>query len=93
MLHIVKTQQSLADCLAFIQAGDDILLIEEAVYALFRQNDLRDSLKDHQDHCWALTQDMQARGLSFDGRDDFQLVDFTGFVSLTEQHLQSMTWD
>lgn len=93
MLHIIKTHTGLLDSLPLSQADDDILLIEDAVYALFRQDGLFESLKDRQDLVYVLEEDACARGLNLEAMKLFQKVDFIGFVSLTEQHLQSMTWD
>lgn len=93
MLHIIKTQSGLDDAIHLIQTNDDVLLLEDAVYALFRQSSSQIAWKDQKDHCWALKEDLMARGLTLPHELIFQVVDFDGFVSLTEQHLQSITWD
>lgn len=93
MLHIIKTQSGLDDAIPLIQPDDDILLVEDAVYALFRQSSPLVDLKDQKDHCWVLKEDLLARGLTLSTHDYFQCVDFEGFVFLTEQHFQSITWD
>lgn len=93
MLHIIKTQSGLKDMIDLIQDNDDILLIEDAVYAFFRQSSVIHQLKDQKDRCWALQEDLTARGLSFKSTCDFQSIDFNGFVLLTEQSEQSITWE
>lgn len=93
MLHIIKTQSGLDDAIHLIQPADDVLLVEDAVYALFRQSSSLIGWKDQKDHCWVLQQDLMARGLTLSHESNFQAVDFDDFVFLTEQHLQSITWD
>ncbi|MGV3002186.1 sulfurtransferase complex subunit TusB [Vibrio sp. E150_018] len=93
MLHIIKSQSGLADAINVIQPDDAILLIEDAVYALFRQSSLLTGLKDQKDRCWVLQEDLGARGLVGLASVSAQLTDFKGFVYLSEQHSQSITWD
>jgi tRNA 2-thiouridine synthesizing protein B len=74
-----------------IQAGDTLLLTEAGVTAALNP-DL---------HCWTqndyavflLEEDLVARGLSsIAASHGLSAVDMDGFVALTEQHLQSVTW-
>ena len=93
MLHIIKSQSGLTDAINFIQPDDAVLLVEDAVYALFHQSSPLIGLKDQKDRCWVLQEDLLARGLVELANVDAQLTDFKGFVYLTEQHAQSITWD
>lgn len=93
MLHIIKSQSGLTDAINLIQPNDSVLLVEDAVYALFRQSSPLIGLKDQKDRCWVLQEDLAARGLVDSANVDAQLTDFKGFVYLTEQHAQSITWD
>ncbi|KPQ19772.1 MULTISPECIES: sulfurtransferase complex subunit TusB [unclassified Halomonas] len=74
-----------------IQAGDTLLLIEEGVTAA-----LNPGLP-----CWTQTEyavflleeDLVARGLAGTATHHrLATVDMAGFVTLTEQHAQSVTW-
>ncbi|MCA1772648.1 MAG: sulfurtransferase complex subunit TusB [Halomonas sp.] len=74
-----------------IQAGDTLLLTEAGVTAALNP-DL---------HCWTqadyavflLEEDLVARGLaSLAASHGLATVDIDGFVALTEQHPQSVTW-
>ncbi|MCO7245234.1 sulfurtransferase complex subunit TusB [Halomonas sp. Mc5H-6] len=74
-----------------IQAGDTLLLTEAGVTAAL----------DPDLHCWTqndyavflLEEDLVARGLSsIAATHGLSTVDMDGFVALTEQHRQSVTW-
>lgn len=93
MLHIIKSQSGLTDAINLIQPDDAVLLVEDAVYALFRQSSPLIGLKDQKDRFWVLQEDLVARGLVDLAKVDAQLTDFKGFVYFTEQHAQSITWD
>ena len=46
MLHIIKSQSGLTDAINLIQPDDAVLLVEDAVYALFHQSSPLIGLKD-----------------------------------------------
>ncbi|MET4694320.1 sulfurtransferase complex subunit TusB [Endozoicomonas lisbonensis] len=91
-LHTVnKTGQALELCLRSLLLGDAILLIEDAVYALFEASDvLREVILDIP--VYVLEADVLARGVS--NRDDLNItaVDYDGFVELTEAHDKVLGW-
>ncbi|OEF30102.1 sulfurtransferase complex subunit TusB [Vibrio rumoiensis] len=93
MLHIIKTIDAIEDSLLFSHLDDQFILVEDAVYGLISQKVLNGPIKDHLDHCYALAQDVQARGLDVQSIFKSQLVDFDAFVGLTEMHIQTMTWE
>ncbi|MCW7553018.1 sulfurtransferase complex subunit TusB [Endozoicomonas gorgoniicola] len=91
-LHTVnKAGQALELCLRSLLLGDAILLIEDAVYALFEASDvLREVILDIP--VYVLEADVLARGVS--NRDDLNItaVDYDGFVELTEAHDKVLGW-
>ena len=91
-LHTVnKTGQALELCLRSLLLGDAILLIEDAVYALFEASDvLTEVILDIP--VYVLEADVLARGVS--NRDDLNItaVDYDGFVELTEAHDKVLGW-
>ncbi|MFV0574935.1 MAG: sulfurtransferase complex subunit TusB [Vibrio sp.] len=93
MLHIIKTESGLVDALNYMDQEDQILLIEEAVFAIFRPNSVLTQQKDLNDHTWVLEADLIARGLTLSPDSKIQSIDFTGFIYLTEQAKSSMTWE
>ncbi|WP_105902908.1 sulfurtransferase complex subunit TusB [Vibrio gangliei] len=92
MLHIIKSQQGLQSAISLSQENDAFLLVEDAVYlAVQAQMDIF-TANDLQDRCWVLGEDVEARGVGLSPHWQAQCIDFVGFVGLTEQHVQSMTW-
>ena len=91
-LHTVnKTGQALKLCLRSLLLGDAILLIEDAVYALFEASDvLEEVILDIP--VYVLEADILARGIT--NRDDLSItaVDYDGFVELTEAHDKVLSW-
>lgn len=93
MLHIVKNKPALEQARLFFSSGDDILLIEDAVYIGIEQINSQEAKKDPEDHYLYLKEDIEARGLSNLVEIGTQLIDYNEFVSLTEKHEQSLTWE
>ena len=96
MLHSVTRSpfqsQSLAQCLQFICPGDEILLLEDAVIVALSENIYFDLIKNIGVKIYLLEADIIARGLQGKCNKYFHLVDYKGFVLLTEQHAQHMKW-
>ncbi len=90
MLHIVKHYRSLAEALSYASADDTILLTEDAVYAAIAGHKSHSELTGIQ-LIYCLSADVDARGVQV--ADNIELVDFEGFVELTELHASSLTWD
>ena len=91
-LHTVnKNGQPLELCLRAVNKGDSLLLIEEGVYALFEASDiLAELIRDVS--IFVLEADVLARGVNNRDELDIELVDYSGFVSLTESHEKVLSW-
>ena len=96
MLHSVTRSpfqsQSLAQCLQFICPGDEILLLEDAVIVALSKNIYFDLIKNIGVKIYLLEADIIARGLQGKCNKYFHVVDYKGFVLLTEQHDKHMKW-
>ena len=92
-LHIItrsdSQSQSIHHCLSFIGKKDTILFIEDGTYCILN-NALNDELQSKNIQCNYLQADLAARGLS--ASDNVEVVDYNGFVTLTENHYPSQTW-
>ena len=93
MLHIVKNKPALEQARLFFSSGDVILLIEDAVYIGIEQINSQEEKKDPKDHYLYLKEDVEARGLSGLAVFGSQSIDYNEFVTLTERHKQSLTWE
>lgn len=81
-LHLVNNPSALQSCVEVSAADDDILLIEDGVYA--EQGVARILL--------ALAPDVEARGLLERISETTELVSFDEFVTLVETHKPIVTW-
>jgi tRNA 2-thiouridine synthesizing protein B len=98
MLHIVNKspaeRNALESCLRVAQDGAAILLIEDAVYAATRgntaENHLRDALSRFK--IFALTPDLEARGMGDRVMEGVATVDYGGFVDLVAEHKNCQSW-
>lgn len=99
VLHIVNKspfdRNTLDTCLRLARADSAILLIEDGVYAAGKNTavseKMQQSLASHQ--VYALTPDLQARGISPDSTiDGISLVDYDGFVKLTTEYDKLQSW-
>ena len=97
MLHIVNKspaeRNSLDSCLRVAQTGA-ILLIEDGVYAATRGNTAEAKLREAMGHLkvYALTPDLEARGMADRLIDGVTGVDFGGFVDLVAEHPNCQSW-
>lgn len=91
MLHIIKTVSALEDAFALCGEQDDILLIEDAVYAANPQHQAFSQVKHS--NVYVLESDIQARGMTNRISPSVTVVDYVGFVELTAKHDKSLTWD
>ncbi|RKF20854.1 sulfurtransferase complex subunit TusB [Alginatibacterium sediminis] len=92
MLHIVKSLAALPTCLKQCEKQDQVLLIEEACFALLVGEDDQDS-KILDFNFSILRSDLEARGLV----EKYQLyqshiVDYNGMLDLTAKHHPCLTW-
>ena len=97
-LHIVNQSpakdNTYASCLRVAQAGDSILLIEDGVYAALATAVASAPIVAAPDRMgfYALEPDIAARGLAGRTNVAVELVDYAGFVELTERHQQIVSW-
>lgn len=92
ILHTVnKSPQNpaLKTCLRVAAKDSAILLIEDGVYAALEGTEL-EGLRDHQ--VYALAPDVKARGILDKLSSQITLVDYAGFVALTEQYDCVQSW-
>ena len=95
ILHTVNqspfTNNTLAQCLAYIDAGDAILLLEDGVYAALSSQSLAAQLTHTT--CYAIKDDLKARGLLEQDRlVHITLIDMNQFVELTTQYDLVQSW-
>lgn len=91
MLHIVKHYQSLPEAMDYSAEGDIILLVEDAVYAALTGHRANGYLNQKPLSVYFLEADIKARGLVIESQ--YTIVDYSGFVELTEQNASSITWE
>jgi len=95
MLHILLQspwQCDIAQRLSLLNAGDDLLLLQDGVLAALAQGEWSEKLLNSPATISVLKDDIAARGLSEQILTDFPLVDYNGFVELTIRHPQQLTW-
>ncbi|SHG90685.1 sulfurtransferase complex subunit TusB [Ferrimonas marina] len=78
---------ALADTLRYLNDGDTLLLIQDAV-VMASQSRFASELKRFR--LVVLAPDLQARGLSVP--EQTEQVDYAGFVQLSLQHQNQVTW-
>ena len=96
MLHLVKhspsNTNSLALCLSYINQGDSILLLEDAVIAAIEGLQWQKKLQQTGAQVFALKDDVIARGLSKNIAASVALIDMNDFVELTEINKNILSW-
>ncbi|MHB1677686.1 MAG: sulfurtransferase complex subunit TusB [Sulfuriferula sp.] len=98
MLHIVNKSpfenNTLSNCLRFVQPGAAILLIEDAVYAATKGTVAERGLQEVMGtvKIYALWPDLEARGVQDKVIDGIKLVDYGGFVDLAAEHSTTQSW-
>ena len=91
MLHIVKTVQALEDVSRVATETDKVLLVEQAVYAANPQHVAFPRVKGL--NTSVLEADIEARGIANRISPSIVRVDFEGFVELTVEQPNSVTWE
>ena len=97
MLNIVNKspaeRNALESCLRVAQGGA-ILLIEDAVYAATRGNAAETTLREALSRfkVYALTPDLDARGMGDRLMEGVTGVDYSGFVDLVAEHKTCQSW-
>jgi len=99
MLHTVNKspfqKDSLATCFRLAREGSDILLIEDAVYAVIAGAFFEKTVTAAQERCsiYALKEDLDARGIqSTDLIPGIGIVDYDGFVDLAAENDSVQSW-
>ena len=74
--------------------GDTLLFIEDGVFSLIENSLSFSKIKALRDHhaITALLPDAQARGVNNHLPEWVTLVDYDGFVELTETHEKTLSW-
>lgn len=76
--------------------SDDILLLEDGVYAALPEHKSHTLIVDNP-NVFCLSEDAVARGLKLPKKatslNKVRVIDFAGFVDLTAKQAQSLTWD
>jgi tRNA 2-thiouridine synthesizing protein B len=98
MLHTVNKspfeRNSLESCLAHIEPGSALLLIEDGVYGAMEGTSVSTQLKETMKNTpvYALAPDVEARGVNGRLIAGVKLVDYGGFVDLVAQHNKVQSW-
>ena len=95
-LHIINKSpyqdQCLQDCLRICKTGDELLLIEDAVYAAIADNPYAGQLNDSGLNLYVLSTDIKARGLANMNLGSVKQVSDHEFVALTVKHSAIQSW-
>jgi tRNA 2-thiouridine synthesizing protein B len=98
MLHTVNKSpfdhNTLETCLKFARQGSALLLIEDGVYAAARDTVVSKQVQEAMKSVsiYALTPDVEARGMQHRVMDGVRLVDYGGFVDLVVEHNAVQSW-
>jgi tRNA 2-thiouridine synthesizing protein B len=98
MLHIVNKspyeKTALASCLAHAAKGSAVLLIEDGVYAAAQGGAAEAQVRQAMGRVdiYALSPDLEARGMKDKVMDGVKLVDYGGFVDLVAEHRTNQSW-
>ncbi|MFD2176967.1 sulfurtransferase complex subunit TusB [Veronia pacifica] len=96
MLHTLHTSpfnhSGISLCLRYARPESEILLLEDGVIAGISGSLWQEKLKTSGMKVYALDVDLKARGLMGKVDKNIQIIDFEGFVSLTERHATQLKW-
>lgn len=99
MLHTINKspfeKNSLESCLRLAKEGDDILLIEDGVYAATRGTSLAGTVEAalNKHSVYALGPDLDSRGVDAARLlEGIEVVDYPGFVDLTVKNDKVQSW-
>ncbi|QLK62810.1 sulfurtransferase complex subunit TusB [Enterobacteriaceae bacterium Kacie_13] len=71
---------------------DALLLMQDGVLAAIEGSQACELLFQHVQSVYVLSEDLAARGLVGQISHNITLIDYTGFVALTEKHAQQTAW-
>ena len=95
MLHTLRHspwQCDIAELIRMLQAGDDLLLMQDGVNAALEGGRYLESLLNAPITVHVLKEDVDARGLSGQISSSVVRVGYTDFVSLAVKHETQMRW-
>ncbi|MCT4703508.1 sulfurtransferase complex subunit TusB [Enterobacteriaceae bacterium H20N1] len=95
MLHILRQSPFNADLdtlLRCMNAGDDLLLLQDGVIAAIKGGRYLELLLEAPISISALQEDLEARGLAAQISSKIDTVSYNDFVRLTIKHERQMTW-
>lgn len=98
ILHTVNKSpfgnNSLERCLSMAKDGSSILLIEDGVYGATKGTVMSPMVEKAMKSVkvYALTGDVEARGVKGRVIDGIELVDYAGFVNLAAESSQVQSW-
>lgn len=98
MLHIVNKspfeKNSLQSCLSCASEGSTVLLIEDGVYGTLKGSAVAEELQNAMSKVkvYALTTDVNIRGIADKVIDGITLTDYNGFVDLTAENEKVQSW-
>ncbi|RLR64797.1 sulfurtransferase complex subunit TusB [Pseudomonas aeruginosa] len=85
-------QSDLETFLSLLTKNDEILLIQDGVLAVLKDNHLLKYCLEQQIPIYALIDDVLARGLKDQVFHTIKLIDYGDFVDLTVKHPQQIHW-
>ena len=99
MLHTVNKspfeKNSLQTCLRLAKSGNDILLIEDAVYAAMKDTSVADTVSAavNRFNMYVLEPDLKSRGVAeHELLEGIGVVDYAGFVRLATENDKVQSW-
>lgn len=99
MLHILRhsphTESRFASCLRAISSGQSLILIEDAIYALFPGTSARNALEylPGTIGLYALDVDLTARGVALDDLpSQVRVINYQMMVELCLEHPKVISW-
>jgi tRNA 2-thiouridine synthesizing protein B len=98
MLHTVNKspfeRNALESCLAHVQDGSAVLLIEDGIYGALEGTSVTVKVKEAMKKIaiYALQPDVEARGMQSRVIEGIKLVDYNGFVDLVTQQNGVQSW-
>ena len=92
-LHTISKSPSaklLDSCLEVIDEKDGLLFLEDGVY--FTLNGFNNSESGKAYNCYALKEDLFARGIELNSLKEIRMIDYPGFVELCEDYGKIINW-
>lgn len=89
-LHTINSKCLLNTCRQFLQPGDGVIFIEDAVYISLDFPTV-DSLPNGID-LYTLAEDLAARGISDPIQNKTSVINYRGFVDLCCKHSKVINW-